>query len=143
MVKMGVVRILLPVLVLLAACDVPAPPDAGAATAAPAPAAAEVLPFAELGAFEYVEMAPLPESASKWNGRTVRATGFINPGREVRGLAQFYLVKDRASCCFGQRPKLNHYIDVRLAGGAKTDFTPASPGSTTRARSTRNAATTG
>lgn len=84
---------------------------------------APVLPFLELGAFEHKEKSPLPANVTAWNGKRVRATGFINPGRQVRGLSQFYLVKDRSSCCFGARPQINHYIDIGLKGGATTDYT--------------------
>lgn len=101
-------------LVLLAGCgDAPPPPP-------PAPE----LPMMELGAFEHVEKAPLPENVKKWNGKLVRATGFINPGREVRDLKQLFLVKDRSSCCFGKRPQINHYIDVALKPGITINYTP-------------------
>ena len=102
------------VLILLAGCGDPPPP--------PAPE----LPFQELGGFEHKEKMPLPENVTKWSGKVVRATGIINPGKQMRDLSQFYLVKDRASCCFGQRPQLNHYIAVTLkAGAAPTDETRA------------------
>ena len=101
------------VLVLLAGCGETPPP-------APAPE----LPFQELGGFEHKEKMALPENVVKWNGKVVRATGIINPGKQMRDLNQFYLVKDRASCCFGQRPQLNHYIAVTLKAGATTHALP-------------------
>jgi hypothetical protein len=100
----------LALLALLAGCDRPAP-------------AAETLPFLELGAFEYKEKMALPEAATRWHGKTVRATGFINPTAQARDLTAFFLVKDRASCCFGKRPQMNHYIDVKLLPGRKLDYT--------------------
>jgi len=90
---------------------------------APPPPAPE-LPFMELGAFEHKERMALPENVTKWNGKRVRATGIINPGRQMRDLNHFYLVKDRASCCFGARPQLNHYIDVTLKPGLTTHALP-------------------
>ena len=91
--------------------------------AKPPPAPAPELPFLELGAFEHKEKMALPENVTKWSGQVVRATGFINPGLQVRDLSKFFLVKDRSACCFGKRPQLNHYIDVRLKGGATMDYT--------------------
>jgi hypothetical protein len=87
----------------------------------PSPPAVE-LPFMELGAFEHKERMALPEHVTKWSGKRVRATGFINPGLQVRNLSKFFLVKDRSACCFGKRPQLNHYIDVALRSGSTTDY---------------------
>jgi hypothetical protein len=81
------------------------------------------LPLMELGAFEYKDRMTLPESVTRWNGRRVRATGFMNPTSQARGLKTFLLVKDRASCCFGRRPQINHYVEVRLKPGRTADYT--------------------
>jgi hypothetical protein len=94
-------------------------PDA----ATPAPQAVE-LPFAVLGGFEYTEGMKLPDDAVSWNGRLVKATGFINPASNPRGMKRFFLVKDRASCCFGKRPMLNHYAEISLKAGQTLDYTP-------------------
>lgn len=99
-------------LLLLAGCD-----------GAPPPAAVQQLPFMDLGAFDYKEKMALPETATRWHAKEVRATGFINPTTQARDLTHFYLVKDRASCCFGKRPQLNHYIDVKLKSGQKIGYT--------------------
>lgn len=107
-------------LLLAAACGGDAGADAGAPPATEVPG----LPMETLGGFDYEERMQLPEDVTAWNGRRVRATGFINPGRQVRDLASFDLVKDRASCCFGQRPKINHYVHVTLKAGATTNFSP-------------------
>jgi hypothetical protein len=97
--------------------------DPEAATA-PAPPPAE-LPFAAvLGSFEYTEGMKLPPEVLAWTGKAVKASGFINPGSKVRGMSRFFLVKDRASCCFGTQPKLNHYVDVTLKGGKTLDYSP-------------------
>jgi hypothetical protein len=81
------------------------------------------LPLMELGAFEYKDRMALPEPVTRWSGRRVRATGFMNPTSQARGLTTFLLVKDRASCCFGRRPQINHYVEVRLKPGRTADYT--------------------
>lgn len=82
----------------------------------------EVLPLPALGAFEYKEKMKLPEEVVRWSGRRVRATGFMNPTSQARNLTTFLLVKDRASCCFGKRPQINHYLEVKLKPGQKADY---------------------
>ena len=89
----------------------------------PAAPAAQELPFPDLGAFDYKEKMKLPETATRWDAKAVRATGFINPTAQARDLTAFFLVKDRASCCFGKRPQMNHYIDVKLKPGQKIGYT--------------------
>ena len=83
---------------------------------------AEPLAFQSLGAFEYKDKMTLPGDVTRWNGKLVRATGFMNPTSQARNLTSFLLVKDRASCCFGKRPQINHYIEVKLRPGAQADF---------------------
>jgi hypothetical protein len=83
----------------------------------------EVLPLSALGAFEYREKMALGEDVTRWNGRRVRATGFMNPTTQARNLKTFLLVKDRASCCFGKRPQINHYVEVTLKDGLTADYT--------------------
>lgn len=114
-------RILL-VLLGLSGCDRdPASTNGGVATAAVAPAE---VPLMQLGAFDYKEKMTLPPDVTAWDGKLVKATGFINPGRQVRDLTEFALVKDRASCCFGARPQPNHFVAVTLKPGQKTNYTP-------------------
>jgi len=90
---------------------------------APAPARTEDLPLPALGGFEYKEKMSLPEFVTKWSGKRVRATGFMNPTTQARNLTTFFLVKDRASCCFGKRPQINHYVEVKLKAGAAASYT--------------------
>lgn len=98
--------------------------DPEAATKADADAfrAPPLLPLKELGGFKYEDKMKLPENVTRWNGKRVRATGFINPGRQVKDISKFLLVKDRLSCCFGTTPQLNHYIDVKLKKGLTTHY---------------------
>ena len=86
------------------------------------PAAAEALAFQSLGAFEYKDKMKLPDDVTRWNGKLVHATGFINPTSQARNLTTFLLVKDRASCCFGKRPQINHFIEVKLKPGQTADY---------------------
>src|SRR5687768_2483202 len=88
----------------------------------PAPAGVDALPMATLGGFEYKDKMKLPDDVARWNGKLVRATGFINPTSQARNLTTFLLVKDRASCCFGKRPQINHYIEVKLKPGQTADY---------------------
>lgn len=98
----------LAVLLLLTGCD--------------RPPAAEPLPMQTLGAFEYKDKMTLPDDVTRWNGKVVTATGFINPTSQARNLTTFLLVKDRSSCCFGKRPQINHYVEVKLKPGATADY---------------------
>jgi len=97
------------VLLLIVGCSKPLPE-------------AEPLAFQSLGAFEYTDKMKLPSDVIRWNGKLVKATGFINPTSQARNLSTFLLVKDRASCCFGKRPQINHYIEVKLRPGTSADY---------------------
>src|SRR6185295_19071552 len=82
----------------------------------------EALAFQNLGAFEYTDKMKLPEDVTRWNGKLVKATGFMNPTSQARNLTTFLLVKDRSSCCFGKRPQINHFIEVKLKPGQTSDY---------------------
>jgi hypothetical protein len=82
----------------------------------------EPLAFQTLGAFEYKDKMKLPDDVSRWNGKRVTATGYMNPTSQARSLTSFLLVKDRSSCCFGKRPQINHYIEVKLKPGETADY---------------------
>jgi len=86
------------------------------------PSDAELLAFQTLGAFDYTEKMKLPADVSGWNGRYVKATGFINPLSQTRDITTFLLVKDRASCCYGKMPQMNHYISIKLKPGQTTNY---------------------
>jgi len=80
------------------------------------------LPLQSLGAFEYKDKMKLPDDITRWNGKLVKATGFINPTSQARNLTKFLLVKDRSSCCYGKQPQINHYVDIKLRPGATADY---------------------
>jgi hypothetical protein len=111
--------LLLLVAVALASCDKSdAAPDDKPKTAA----REEILDveMTDFGSFEFIERKPLPESVLRWNGKLIRATGYMNPGRQVTGVKEFELVMNRDSCCYGTRPKMNHFFQVILAGTQTT-----------------------
>ena len=102
-------------LVALASCD-----RTDAANGVPAPKSEEIheVPMIEFGDFEYVERRELPDHVRKWNGKLIRTTGYMNPGRQIRDVKEFELVKDRDSCCYGTRPKMNHFFQTTLKSGS-------------------------
>ena len=57
------------------------------------------LPLQSLGGFEYKDKMKLPDDITRWNGKLVKATGFINPTSQARNLTKFLLVKDRSTSC--------------------------------------------
>lgn len=76
----------------------------------------------DFGNFEFVERKELPERVRKWNGKMIRAVGYMNPGRQVRDVKEFELVMNRDSCCYGMRPKMNHFFQVILKEGSTTVY---------------------
>jgi len=103
----------LPALLVLLAMSCSKPPPEG-----------QPLAFQDLGGFDYSEKMKLPEQATRWNRKLVKATGFINPLSQTRNLTGFLLVRDRASCCYGKMPQMNHFINVKLKPGSKADYSP-------------------
>jgi hypothetical protein len=97
------------VLLAVSACSKPLPEGAP-------------LAFQTLGAFEYAEKMRLPSDVTRWDGKYVKTTGFINPMSQTRNFTAFLLVRDRASCCFGKMPQINHYIDVKLKPGTTANY---------------------
>ena len=73
----------------------------------------------EFGNFEFVERAPLPERVRRWNGKMIRAVGYMNPSKNLEAQKEFELVMNRDSCCYGQRPRMNHFFQVKLSGPPK------------------------
>lgn len=114
----------LPLLLLaaLASCD---QSDAANDTSGTPPQPAETVADVDMldfGNFEFTERMKLPEKVQRWNGKLIRATGYMNPGRDVRNVKEFELVMNRESCCYGMRPKMNHFFQVTLKKGTETVF---------------------
>ena len=87
-----------------------------------APEAPAEIDMLEFGKFDYAERMKLPENILRWNGKRVRATGYMNPGRQVRDVKEFELVMNKDTCCYGSRPKMNHFFQVVMKDGS-TVFT--------------------
>jgi hypothetical protein len=59
----------------------------------------------------------IPPHVKAYDGRKVLVEGFIMPLRLKKGLVtEFLLFRDQASCCFGDKAKMNHYIRVKVTG---------------------------
>ncbi|MBK8574275.1 MAG: DUF3299 domain-containing protein [Elusimicrobia bacterium] len=69
----------------------------------------------------------IPEAVRGLNGRRVEVVGYVMPiDIDDKGIRSFSLIKDQASCCFGQTPRINHWVYVTLAGRSlrEIDFEP-------------------
>lgn len=66
----------------------------------------------------------VPESATAVDGKLVLLKGYMYPGKEQRGIAEFLLVRDQGDCCFGGNPKITDRVLVRLSDRQGIDFTP-------------------
>jgi hypothetical protein len=109
---------------VVAGCGKPVPsmtPVAHAETPVK-PAEAAVVNLQLLGGFDYKEHMELSAEVQAWNGRRVKATGYINPTDQARGITQFFLVKDLSTCCYGKRPQMNHYVNIALKPGQTVNF---------------------
>ena len=120
-------RSLIPVLCLAALVGCGKDPEAGTPAPSHPPEAVPQLPLTTLGAFDYEDKMKLPKDVTRWNGKRVRATGYMNPTKQVRDLTKFLLVKDLLSCCFGTLPQINHYIDVKLKAGETIHYAQREP----------------
>lgn len=87
---------------------------------------AEKIGFDFLGGFDYVVKAPgpggadsIPESVRALNGQRVELVGYAIPiDIDEKGIRSFALLKDQLSCCFGQAPRMNHWVYVTVKGKA-------------------------
>jgi hypothetical protein len=108
-------------------------PERGTAEVA---APAEKVGFDVLGGFDYIGKATgpngrvsgtIPEAVRALNGRRVELVGYIMPiDIDEKGVRSFALIKDQASCCFGQTPRINHWVYVTVKGRPlrEIDFEP-------------------
>jgi hypothetical protein len=112
------------IIAALASCDRTDAANDRSAKPPPKPAAEEVLDvtMTEFGDFEYFERMEIPERIRRWNGKLIRAVGYMNSGRQIRDVKEFELVMNRDSCCYGSRPKMNHFFQTTLKSGS-TDYT--------------------
>lgn len=111
-------------LALLALLALPGCDRSDARTGVPAaPETPTEVDMLEFGKFDYVERMKLPDPVLRWNGKRVRTTGYMNPRREIRNLKEFELVMNKDSCCYGSRPKMNHFFQVEMKPGSTTVFT--------------------
>ena len=65
----------------------------------------------------------VPDSAMALDGKLVLLKGYMYPGKELRGIAEFLLVRDKGDCCFGGNPKITDRVAVRLADRQGIDLT--------------------
>ena len=111
------------VVVVLASCDrSDAAVDTSGTPKTPGADTIADVDMLDFGNFEFVERKELPERVRKWNGKMIRAVGYMNPGRQVRDVKEFELVMNRDSCCYGTRPKMNHFFQVTLKDGSTTVY---------------------
>lgn len=99
------------------AADSPAPAKSGGSVAA-----FEDVDMLQFGDFLYVDRMELPEHVKRLHGKNIRVVGFMNPGRQVKKIKEFELVMNRDSCCYGARPKMNHFFQTILKD-SETVFT--------------------
>ena len=65
------------------------------------------------------EMAGLPESIKKLDGKRVVMIGFLMTVFEFSDIHEFHLVASHWSCCYGVPPGLESAVHVKLADGEK------------------------
>lgn len=66
----------------------------------------------------------IPPSAEQLNGKQVFIKGYIYPPKDMVGLREFVLCRDKGDCCFGGNPKITDRILVTLEGGLRLNYTP-------------------
>ena len=65
------------------------------------------------------EMAGLPESIKKLDGKRIVMIGFLMTVFEFSDIHEFHLVASHWSCCYGVPPGLESAVHVKLADGEK------------------------
>jgi hypothetical protein len=64
----------------------------------------------------------LPKSAKELDGKHVFIKGYVYPSKEMFGIREFILCRDKGDCCFGGNPKLTDRIQVSLQGPLRLDY---------------------
>jgi hypothetical protein len=84
----------------------------------------ERLSYAQLQPAEGDPPHAVPQAALALDGRDVLLKGYMYPGKQQLGIAQFLLVRDQGDCCFGGNPKITDRVLVQLTDPAGIAFTP-------------------
>ena len=66
----------------------------------------------------------IPDSARELDGRDVLLKGYMYPGKQQQGIAQFLLVRDQGDCCFGGNPKITDRVLVQMRDSKGIEFSP-------------------
>jgi hypothetical protein len=117
----GVARELARELLLLAAGQSPGADGLAGAL----PAGYERISWNQLGAFPYLEGAPLPAEVQALNGHDVGIFGFMLSLGDSERLSELVLVESLWGCCFGSVPEVNQTILVRVAPDAAVEYSAA------------------
>jgi len=84
----------------------------------------ERLSYAQLQPAEGDPPLAVPQAALALDGRDVLLKGYMYPGKQQLGIAQFLLVRDQGDCCFGGNPKITDRVLVQLSDASGIAFTP-------------------
>ena len=66
----------------------------------------------------------VPASISALHGRTVDLVGYMLPRGSIDAVKEFSLVRDIASCCFGQAPMPQHIVECTFEEGKTVAYVP-------------------
>ncbi|MGD9720078.1 MAG: hypothetical protein AB7O59_02550 [Pirellulales bacterium] len=66
----------------------------------------------------------VPPAARSLEGKKIFIKGFVYPGRQLNGIREFLLVRDRGECCFGGNPKITDRIQVTLENPLRLTYAP-------------------
>ena len=65
----------------------------------------------------------VPPDVLTHNGQQVFIKGFMRPGKQMRGLKSFLLVRDNNECCFGDNiPAYYDRVQVQMTDGLMADY---------------------
>ena len=66
----------------------------------------------------------VPASITALHGRTVDLVGYMLPRGSIDAVKEFSLVRDIASCCFGQAPTPQHIVECTFEEGKHVAYVP-------------------
>lgn len=89
------------------------------------PAGYERVTWNQLGAFPYVDGAPVPPEVQALDGRDVAIFGFMLSLGDSELSSELVLVESLWGCCFGSVPDVNQTILVRPMPGAPVQYSAA------------------